>query len=745
MDTRGVDRRFAKQVAAALICVFLIACHESGQLDTDQVIQEANELIASRQYKDGLEMMRTLMEANPNDAHIQLRYGEALMASGQPSLAVWTLSHAARDPEYLVPAGLLLARSQSRAGSGTDAIHTATRVLEADPENDAALLIRIEAYLKENLEEKALEDLDRLEELAFDPSRLELLRLEALLGLGKEEEAEALLTELSNEADEARELDPSKAGRLCAAMATFIFEKGDLEGAKERFDTCLEGDAVLNEVLARTAILFFDRNGEPDRATEIFKRRFEQNPKRLHTRVRYADRLQEAGRTDEGEALLIEATESQSAAWAALADLYAIAGDIPKAIDALDHVIAADPTHREDWVFSRADFLLALGKVDEAERSLASLEVPAHHALLAARIAAARGDLENAVLQFEEGIRLWPDNPDARYLAAQVYERRGEWKKAAGHYREAARMENPHYASSLALADLQRALGDIEGVNFLLARLIEQQPNNPQVLERFIEFAWDTGTPRLAARMLSRLARVRGQAPRAAALMASRTEKAEGPAAALALLDKSGIDALAPTNTEALESRVELLVALDRKEEAMELVGRAIARAPESARLLVLRASIHRAQNDPKAALADLREARERNGEFIPALLNLASLEHENGDLDIARRIYEEAIPIEAALATPAKPNESVAAIALAKFEIDAEQLDAGRSRLRGVLETNPRQGEAAWLLIQSYEDHPGRGELLDAERADLALRASVFDGRPTARNYWLKLNTENS
>ena len=91
-------------------------------MEAEQVYEEARSLMAERRFAEGLEKMRALVDANPDDPDIQMHYGEALIAAGQPSLAVWPLSRAMRDPDHLVPAGLLLARAQVWAGSAADAI-----------------------------------------------------------------------------------------------------------------------------------------------------------------------------------------------------------------------------------------------------------------------------------------------------------------------------------------------------------------------------------------------------------------------------------------------------------------------------------------------------------------------------------------------------------------------------------------------------------------------------------------------
>lgn len=737
----GVGVGFA---VAASLGVILIGCQRDSKPDAQAVFEEARDLINDGKYEEGLAKMRALVDASPGDPDIQLKYGQSLMASGQPSLAVWPLSRAIDDPAYLVEAGLLLARAQTEAGSGIDAIKTATRILEAEPENEDALMARVEASLRENLEERALEDLDRAEKLGADESRIDILRLDALLGLGREEEAEALLTKLADRAEELRSENPADAARLCAAIATFTFERGDVEGAKERFDECLEDHGMDNAILVQAAIQFFDDHGEGDRATDVYKRRFEKNEDRLDLRVDYADRLQRTGKSEEGEKLLLAVTEKQKGVWLALVDFYAIAHDIPKALNALDEAIAASPIEREDWRFTRADFLLELGRIERAEEALADIDVPAHRALIEARIALARGELDRAIERFEEGIRLWPDNPDARYMAAYAYERRGDWTKAASHYREAARMEHPHYLSSLALAGLQRDLGDMEGVQFLLLRLAEQRPNDPLVAEKLVQYASDTGSGELGIRMLNHLARIRGQAAHAVALAAARVAQTEGPEAALAAIDKSGLDVLDPAHVEALESRTRLLLELDRADEALAHLEKARGRTSDSARLLVLRASIHAAREATELARADLQRALALDGKSIPALLDLAALEVGAGQRDLAMKHYAEAIPLESAAAKPELPNPGKATLALARLEIEAGDREAARKRLRALLDENPRQGEAAWLILQTHSEESGSG-LDDASRRDLALRASVFYRSPAAVDYWKKLNAGTS
>lgn len=737
-------RRNSLSILLALPVAWLIACQESSERDLNAVADRVQSMFDEGRFLDAIEMLRVQIEERPDDPELQALYGEALLASGQPSLAVWPLARAMRSPDHLVQAGLLLARAQFATGSGADAVGTATRVLEVDPKNEIALLTRIMANLGESLEDKALDDLDRLDEFRGRRDESDFLRLDALLGLGREEEADALLTELAAQADAERENAPARSARLCAAVATFTLERGDEDGAKERFRSCVEGDGVLDPLLFQKATEFFDGHGERQFATDLFKRRFDNDPSRLDERVRYADRLQRTRRFAEGEALLLDAARTQDAAWAALADMYAIEGDFRKAVDALDKAIVASPKVHDDWHFSRADFLLALGEIAEATKALESIEVPAHRVLIEARIAAAKGDLDEATNLFEEGIRLWPDNPDARYLAGQVYERRGKWTEAAAQYREAARMDPPHYESSLALAGLQRALGDLEGVAFLLNRLAKTHPGDPTVAEKLIEYAGDIGSEELGRTTLARLARMREHTARAIALAAERAERAEGAESAMAVIERSNLDSSVPANVALLDAKCRLLIEQERWDDALASIETARAKAPDSAHLLILRASVHRARGELDRAIADLENARRLDGHSTPALLELARAHEAKGDVQVAMKIYAEASAEEQRGSGRESSEGSDATLALARLELASGKTEIARDRLRQALDANPRDGKAAWMMLQSYADGDG-ADLTTTERADLALRAAVFEGSAAAQDYLKRLRAEKS
>jgi len=337
--------RPARNVAwlAVLFAVagILAGCQESGPT-SEALLEEAKRAVMEGRHADALESARLLLDTNPDDPRTQRIYGEALVATGQPSLAVWPLSRAMRDPDEAVPAGLLLARAQLAGNTGADAITTATRVIELAPDNAHAFMLRARAYLSQNMEEEAIADLDAAIERGLDDDTQEFIRVYALIGLDRIDEAETLLDELHARAAENADEDPKRAAEVCGATAMFAFERGDAERAEQRFEACLEGDGVKNALLVKSAVDFFDRDGLSEKGTAVYRRRFALDESNLAARVRLAERLRRVGRAGEGLELLEAVTDQDPGVWSALVDFHRRREDFAQALVALDHALEAN-------------------------------------------------------------------------------------------------------------------------------------------------------------------------------------------------------------------------------------------------------------------------------------------------------------------------------------------------------------------------------------------------------------------
>jgi tetratricopeptide (TPR) repeat protein len=400
-----------------------------------------------------------------------------------------------------------------------------------------------------------------------------------------------------------------------------------------------------------------------------------------------------------------------------------------EALAALDKAIAANPNPPDSWMMSRADFQIILGRFEEAKSSLDDVEIDVHRAVIEGRLLLAKGELPAAAAKLEEAVRMWPDNPDVRYLAGNAYERLGDWAKAISHFREAARMKSPHVPSSRSLAEIQEAVGDREGRAFVLQRLLELNPNDADAIEGLLDQWRATGSRDLAQQMFARLSAIRGMQGRALANVAEARARTNGPEAGLSVVAESGADLSLSVFEEALEVKVKYLVALGRRDEAINSLSELIKKQPGRSVLFSMRGALRNAAGDEKGARADLTHALDADPGSVKTLLSLADLQQGSGEPAGARATLLKAVSLEEGLTNHA----ASAALALARFEFDADEHESARERLRGVLDGSPRNGAAASalmnsLLVQADLSNPSN------ELVDVARRASFFSRNPRAR-----------
>jgi hypothetical protein len=115
------------RVALLVIITFLpttwIAC--SGD-----PFEEARSLQSSGRHLDSLELLEQLIEERPDDPEAHFLFGSTCVATGRPSLGIWSLRRAREYEGWEVRAGNELGRAGLLSGDDPVAIEAATRVLE---------------------------------------------------------------------------------------------------------------------------------------------------------------------------------------------------------------------------------------------------------------------------------------------------------------------------------------------------------------------------------------------------------------------------------------------------------------------------------------------------------------------------------------------------------------------------------------------------------------------------------------
>ena len=672
-----------------------------GDLDSD--LAEARDLQEVGAFGASIDALEAVLARDPDHPEANYRLGAALVQTGEPSRALWPLEKASASDEYALSAGVLLASTHFRTRNYDEAIRAASRVLEIDSERPAALRIRANALLAARRLAEALEDSKRLVALFPDDYSVRAMHAAVLGELGRLEEAErehAVLKRLGDSSE-----DPALRDRACLAPAIFALEvKEEAEEARSLFEECAErGPADL--VAVQRLAGFFDSVGETERSTALWRGAADHAPDDLALRQGLARRLEALGESEQALQVLRESVEhfDSAAAWQGVANYHRMRGEAEPALAALDRVIERSSGDEDRARFVQADLLIDLGDLERAARVTESLEHETYAHLLRGRIALVQGEPEQALAHFDHGIRAWPNNASARFLAGLAARDLGDTERAISELREAVRAGNAETEAALELARLYLDSGESQqAITFanmaLRGRNGALRPEPYVIAVRALAQQGEAGRANAPIARLEQLGfGVVALSERIWLAMAT-----SGPEAAIQTALESGADLSAPEQRPVLRSLVEAELAVGRPEQSVPRVEAALERSPDDSSLHALSGSVKAAAGDREAARAAFDRALELDADSPYAHAGLADLHRQAGELEQALAGFDRAYAL---------LPERAYAYAAAQLLIGAGRDAEAETRLRGIVRRHPGAGGArndlAWMLAE-------RGEELD-------------------------------
>jgi tetratricopeptide (TPR) repeat protein len=692
---RGRSRRGLASLALALP---VLGC--SG--DVESRMAEVRALQDVGQFNASIDELREILAIAPDLPEATYRLGVALVQTGEPSRAVWALEKAAESPEYTVPASLLLASAHFGSGNYEATVKAADRVLAQDPDRSVALQLRAKGNLGAGRPAEAATDAQRLIELSPDDYGVRVLWATVLTDLGRMDEAKRAheqIKELGLASD-----DPAVAPRACVAPALFARdEEKDMARAEELYDDCVERFPT-NAFVTNEATKFYDQIRKQDKATEVIRRAVEQAPENLSLRSNLADRLRRQGDAEGAEQVLLEAAESFKSvgAWNLLAAFQRSQGQPEQALEALEKVAELSGGGDDQARFTQADVLIDLGQLDRAEAIAAELREPTYARLLRGRILLARGDAKGALEHFDHGIRAWPNNAGARFLAGQAALELGDFDRAVSELREAVRVDNSATEAAHLLLRLHFGRGEYQdAVRFGQVAARRRGARLDDILVVGARAYTELGDFEQARTTVETLARVMGQEKAALLELARIERRATGAERAAAVIAESELDLLDAANADALDLWVGYTTAAGKPADALAKVDAALARDAKSAEL-------HRIRGDLLAGMgrdADARAAYTRASELDPdlasAVAGLAVLAAKQEDTEAAVERFDAAARL--------APNVSSYAYSAAQLTLAEGRSEDAEARLREIVKRDPghagARNDLAWILAEQKRD----------------------------------------
>lgn len=698
----GMPRRFWMTLAVASTLLAGGGSNLGCGGDVEARMAEVRALQDVGQFSASIDELREILAVRPDDPEASYRLGVALVQTGEASRAVWPLQKAAESPDYAVAASLLLASAHFANGNFEAVVAAADRALEVDPDRMVALRMRAKGNLGAGKLDAAMADTERLLEDSPDDYAVNLLKATILADSGKLEEAEAANYRLK-EIGEASG-DPSTAPRACLVPASFAKEqRKDLKKAGALFEECLKkypGNAfVTNEAMS-----FYDATGKPERATELIREAAKAAPENLSLQASLATRLESTGDKAGAEQVLLAAVErfKSAGAWDLLASYYRRTGESQKALDALEKVIELSGEPTDALRFVHADVLIDLDQLDRAEAVAKDLQEPTYATLIRGRIQLERGDARAALESFEQGIRNWPNNAGARYLAGLAAQKLGDYDRAISELREAMRIDNVGTDAARVLARLHYQRGEwqdaIKAAHAALRRPGGKTADTLIVGVRSFAAIKQWSDARTTANALIQLP---GEKAVGVAELAGVERAAAGPAQAVAVIRKSGVDLTDPANEVALRALVENSFASDKGAAALTAVDAALAKHGDRASLHELRGYTLGRLERTDEAKAEFAKALDLDPKNAAATGALATLRGREGNRAGAIELYDAA----AKLAEPPEPYSYLAA----QLVLAAGDTAGAEARLREVVRRDPgnvgARNDLAWLLAEKGAD----------------------------------------
>lgn len=677
-------------------------------------------------YAESIETLRVLLDEEPNNPEANLLLGTAQLNLGQPALAIWPLELATQSPEFSVVANLALGSAFMRLDQLTQAIEAADRVLAdetVEPElRMGALRLRAAIHLKDEQHEEVIADVARLLVDSPDDAGALSLRANALLGLGRTEEAAETMRQIWDSPVHAETGAGARAGLGLARVYQFQLEDPDradaqLKAVLERFPG--------NQKVIEDAMWIYEEREEPLRAEQLLRDEIEREPSSTWAVGELAQRLVDAGRVDEALEVAQQSVDllDTPGAWLTLSAVQKNAGDYEAALESLDASYAMLPGLSDNLLFRHADLLADAGQLDRADEVASGIGEDFYREIVQGRIEYQRGNDEKALALLASGMRRWPNNSGARHLAAKSALRMGDMERAIQELREAIRVSEEASDAAIDLAVIHLQQNRPEAAVQVMQSWYIQKAKGPALWkgQRLVAHGLhQNGQTKESLVYLSKLIEEAEDpaARRDLALTAAEIQaEARGPAAALATISAQKLDLTALENESALRALTGYLVEAGSHGGALEAVDAALAAHPDHAAYHDLRARVLANSGRGEEADASFARALELDSGLASALAGRAALARMQGDPVRALELYDAASE-----ADPANPEYPYSA---SQIELGRGQVDAASERLEAALRRRPTHAYAnndlAWILAE-------RGEDLD-RALTLARRARAAEG----------------
>jgi len=583
----------------------------------------------------GLALLLTACSSPEEQKQRHFEQGNAYVAEKRDDFAVIEYANAVRiDPKF-GEARLKLAETYERMNNIRAAFPEYIRAADALP-NDRALQIKVTELLLlanqfEDAKARATAILER------NPTDVDamLLRANAMARL---KEPEVALAEIQ----EALKVQPNDS-RLLVTLGDVRNLLGDQQAAEGAFRRAIELDpASVAAHLSLASFLWSSRR--PDEAEQQLKHALLIDPNHVLTNRMMATLYRATKRTAEAEApLKVMASSTRNpAAKFELAEYYIGAGREGEATKLLTE-LAADQTS-----FARAETMLAAmdygkGRTQQAHGRLDKLLVRAPNDTAAlvtkAQWLAREKKLDEALDRAKAAVASDPQSAAAQFALGAILSQRSNNPDAIKAYTEALRLNPRLAAAQLELSRLNQQAGNTEAALRFAQEARQSAPNSPEVRLALARTLLMRGERDRAGVEITQLLDVYPNAAPVHALNGLlHTLRNDEP---IARASFARALALAPGNVEAIGGLIALDLKHKRIDAARQRIDSALAKEPDRIELLLIAAGVYEQAGQPARTEQLLRRAVSVAPNSLTGYGSLAQFYVRQQRLDEARSEFE--------------------------------------------------------------------------------------------------------
>ncbi len=577
-------------------------------------------------------------------------HGLQLIQKGRLKEATLELLNALKIDRNFAEAASVLAELQYRQGNYRQAYQLLQQAVAAKPDylpphKGLAQIYRLSGKLEE-----ASKETDYVLEHSPDD-------IEALLNLGAIKTLQKKLKEAEGAFNRVLELQPSHVAALLA-LASVKKSAGDVAGAERYLKLALERNPRSTPVYL-ALLKFYIVAGRSSDAEPLFSQALRVSHGNMDIWDAQLGYYLGLNRFPEAETVAkrIQASHGNDAKyWTTLADFYVRTNDWRKAQSELTRL---RQLHNNDPVIVHKliEVYFNLNDRKSAEALNAALlkanPKDSYGHLFRGRIYLANGDIDNALVEFNETHKYQPDLPALHYWYAQAFSRRGQLQEAQRSLETALKYDPGYREARLSLAEVQNQSGALDAAAFNARKLLQNNPSDVQAL-----FAYSQS-------------------------LISKKEYAEAGKIVRAVADRT------PQNAEAHRQLGILALAKNDLPAARKEFKRAWDLQPRSKRFLEGTLMTYVAEKQPAAAVGFLQEE-------LPAHPQEALLYHELAQIYLLQNKRPEAIAsLSKAVNLPSAGADS--AILLADLYAQDKKPQPAADVLAGAMRKDPRN---AALLI---------------------------------------------